>query len=383
MPTPTGYTSTHTCAELDAAINAVDDKYEKPITGIPKTDLESSVQTSLDKADTALQSYTESDPVFTASAAHGITSSDISNWNSKTSNVGTITGINMNGASKGTSGVVDLGTVITAHQDISGKADKATTLAGYGITDAASSSDLDDYLPLTGGTLSDGLRFVNGKGVVGTLSNGDTGGLLTLSQYNDLLVAYGLRENANFRNTNIYAVNNVNLLIGNSNKLKVTSTGVEVTGNESISGTIDVTDAATLSSTLDVTGSISTSDAIYLNNAKYIQGKNTSSSNINLLGINASNQIIIGYGNTAALTNIYGKALGFYYGSRTQGMVLSSSGNLGVGVAAPSSKLHVDGNAIITGTLTLGGNPVAVVYSGSTAPSSSTGSDGDIYIQTS
>lgn len=38
-----------------------------------------------------------------------------------TANVGTITGITMNGASKGTSGVVDLGTVITAHQDISGK----------------------------------------------------------------------------------------------------------------------------------------------------------------------------------------------------------------------------------------------------------------------
>lgn len=36
--------------------------------------------------------------------------------------VGTITGIKMNDASKGTSGVVDLGTVITAHQDISGKA---------------------------------------------------------------------------------------------------------------------------------------------------------------------------------------------------------------------------------------------------------------------
>lgn len=40
-----------------------------------------------------------------------------------TKNQGTITGITMNGASKGTSGVVDLGTVITEHQDISGKAD--------------------------------------------------------------------------------------------------------------------------------------------------------------------------------------------------------------------------------------------------------------------
>lgn len=58
---------------------------------------------------------TETDPVFTASAAYGITSSDITNWNSKTSNTGTITGITMNGVSKGTSGVVDLGTVITSH----------------------------------------------------------------------------------------------------------------------------------------------------------------------------------------------------------------------------------------------------------------------------
>ena len=43
-----------------------------------------------------------------------------------TANTGTITGVKMNGTSKGTSGVVDLGTVITSHQDISGKVDKVT-----------------------------------------------------------------------------------------------------------------------------------------------------------------------------------------------------------------------------------------------------------------
>lgn len=59
-------------------------KYSKPSGGIPSTDLASAVQTSLGKADTALQSFSESDPVFVASAAHGITSNDISNWNSKT-----------------------------------------------------------------------------------------------------------------------------------------------------------------------------------------------------------------------------------------------------------------------------------------------------------
>lgn len=46
-------------------------------------------------------------------------------------NSGTITGITMNGISKGTSGVVNLGTVLTSHQDISGKenvSNKITTM---------------------------------------------------------------------------------------------------------------------------------------------------------------------------------------------------------------------------------------------------------------
>lgn len=40
---------------------------------------------------TYLTSYTETDPVFLASPAHEITASDISNWNNKTSNTGTVT----------------------------------------------------------------------------------------------------------------------------------------------------------------------------------------------------------------------------------------------------------------------------------------------------
>lgn len=70
--------------------------YSKPASGIPKTDLASDVQTSLGKAETALQSYTEQ---YT----------------------GTVTGVKINGSTKNPSnGVVDLGTVITEHQDIAG-----------------------------------------------------------------------------------------------------------------------------------------------------------------------------------------------------------------------------------------------------------------------
>ena len=56
-----------------------------------------------------------------------VTETTVSNWGF-TKNIGTITGITMNGVSKGTSGVVDLGTVITSHQDISGKANKISVV---------------------------------------------------------------------------------------------------------------------------------------------------------------------------------------------------------------------------------------------------------------
>ena len=59
--------------------------YQKPSGGIPKTDLSSGVQTSLGKADTALQ--TETDPVFLASPAAGITAGDIADWNGKADSI--------------------------------------------------------------------------------------------------------------------------------------------------------------------------------------------------------------------------------------------------------------------------------------------------------
>lgn len=84
-------------------------KYSKPSGGIPSSDMTSAVQTSLGKADTALQSISSSD----VTTALGYTPYNSTNPNGYTSNTGTITGITMNGSSKGTSGVVNLGTVPT------------------------------------------------------------------------------------------------------------------------------------------------------------------------------------------------------------------------------------------------------------------------------
>lgn len=120
-----------------------DSKYTKPADGIPKTDLDSSVQTSLGKADTALQSYTETDPVFTASAAYGITSEDISNWNSKTSNVGTVTSVSvkLNDEIKGTvtsEGTIDLGTIDASNDKVTQT--ESTTNSAYEVLLSGSAS---------------------------------------------------------------------------------------------------------------------------------------------------------------------------------------------------------------------------------------------------
>lgn len=81
---------------------------------------EMNVQSDWNVTDTSSDAFIKNKPTIPAE----VTSTTVANWG-YTKNAGTITGIKMNGVSKGTSGVVDLGTIITAHQDISGKADKS------------------------------------------------------------------------------------------------------------------------------------------------------------------------------------------------------------------------------------------------------------------
>lgn len=183
--------------------------YSKPSGGIPKSDLDSSVQTSLGKADTALQSYTEQYK-------------------------GTVTEVKINGSTKSPSnGVVDLGTVITAHQDISGKQDK-----------------------LVSGT---SIKTVNGESLLGsgdiTISGGSGGGstsiidtassatqttpkmLITLTKYSSTTpdgFAEGSFFTVDFTSKSIsastagypYYIN-----VGGTHYKCVTTTGVEMTKN--------------------------------------------------------------------------------------------------------------------------------------------------------
>lgn len=92
---------------------------------------------------------TESDNTFATKSSIPTKVSELTNDSNFTSNVGTITGIKMNGVSKGTSGIVDLGTVITAHQDISGKAnaaDLATVATTGNYNDLSNKPDIPTSL---------------------------------------------------------------------------------------------------------------------------------------------------------------------------------------------------------------------------------------------
>ena len=110
----------YTKSQVDTAVNA---KYTKPQNGIPKSDLSATVQESLGKADSALQSETYT---------------------------GTITSVKMNGRTVSSSGEADLGTVITSHQDITGKEDKTNkvTTISSGSTDTQypSAKCMYDYI---------------------------------------------------------------------------------------------------------------------------------------------------------------------------------------------------------------------------------------------
>lgn len=126
-------------------------KYSKPSTGIPASDIAEGVipevpvksvngQTgdillSLGDENIIETIKVNNNQLTTVNKAVNITVptkvSDLTNDSNFTSNIGTITGITMNGVSKGTSGVINLGTVLTEHQDISGKVDKVT---GMGLS---------------------------------------------------------------------------------------------------------------------------------------------------------------------------------------------------------------------------------------------------------
>lgn len=114
-----------------------------------------------------------------------------SNPNGYTSNTGTITEITMNGASKGTSGVVDLGTVVTVETDPIFESSPASDISNSDISAWGAKQDA-----LVSG---DNIKTINGEPIIGpgNITIGEGGKLLTDVQINARSITPGTTATAN------------------------------------------------------------------------------------------------------------------------------------------------------------------------------------------
>lgn len=345
-------------------------KYTKPSGGIPSTDLASAVQTSLGKADTALQSYTETDPVFSASAAAGITVSDITNWNGKTSNTGTVTGVKINGTTKNpTSGVVDLGTVLTSYTETDPTVPswaKAASKPTYTASEVGALPDTT-VIPSAPGTLK-----TNNTTAQSTSASESFSGTINLHQvaktgsYNDLL-----------------------------NKPTIPAAVTEST----VAGWGFTKNTGTLTSETDPV--FSASAAAGITSSDITNWNNKTSNTGTLTGVTFNNTAATVTNGVAAITATIPSAPGTLNTNNTTAQSASSSesfsgtiklhkvaktGTYSDLIGTPTVPTPSSGNAGKIPVINSSGNgwdyvTPSAIYSGSGTPSNSTGNNGDVYLQ--
>lgn len=151
-------------------------------------------------------------------------------WNSKTSNVGTLTGIKMNGVSKGTSGVVDLGKVLTGGS-------QTTTSTQDGGNNVYTFSD-NSTITVRNGTKGS-------KGDIGPQGpqgeKGDTGTAATISVGTVTTGAAGTNAVVTNAGTSSAAKFNFTIPRGANGTSATWFTGTAVTGTSTTAVTVSVT----------------------------------------------------------------------------------------------------------------------------------------------
>lgn len=208
VKTKVGSNNAVTVADFSANQSSADD-----VTLIQGTNITLTTDTTNRTVTIAATDTTYSDA--TTSASGLMSSADKTKLNGiatgATANIGTITGITMNGASKGSSGVIDLGTVITS-------------LSGY-ATESWVSSKLNDILGIDASGVED---------LISILSDSDTatGILNTISNKVDKVSGKGL-------STNDYTTDEKNKLAGiATGATKVTESTVSGWGFTKNTGTV-------------------------------------------------------------------------------------------------------------------------------------------------
>lgn len=422
MPTPTGFTSIYTSTEIDAAIGAVSGKAEKSEMSVV-----AGTGSDADKTTITLKTGTSATVLTSHQDISG--KADVSTAITSVSRSGDMLRKTINGTTTDVTHILERnGTYF--HQNISSsgwyrigqflnkpangaacllllsRSYANTTNEGYifaitlsyngGISISQISgkyntqfidkirveykTNNDDFLPYidmhVSGNTSNAYRvtIVGGASALDTVELNPTlvGTTMEYSVHNGIGCNNGIATSGN-----ITATGNVG--VGVSSPLYKLD----------VDGTLNATGAATLGSTLGVTGDTTIGGGVYLSNGKYVYGKSTGNVDMALVGTSSSNNVLVASGSVTASSNTYimgGSSVTFRVGGSTSSdntMTLNSSRNVGIGTNSPSCKLDVAGDVAISGSLSLGGTPVVKVFSGSSAPSSSTGSNGDIYIQTS
>ena len=356
-----------------------------------------------------------------------VTESTVSGWGF-TKNTGTVTGVKMNGTTKNpTNGVVDLGTVITSHQDISGKADKSAAIGSLSL-----SLDSTNYKITLSGTKVDGTTFtvsdvidlplesvvVNGsynnttKKVVLTLQSGSTvefsvadlvSGLQSeITSTNKLsadLIADGTTNKVvtasekTTWNGKQDALTNADVLTGiTSTKVSNwdnAATNSHTHSNKSVLDGISSTDITNWNSKTDNVGTVT---GVKMNGTT-----NNPTNGVVDLGTVITSETTLSKGSTSGTGNavtditVSGHQITLTKGTTflTQhqsiktlnGTALTGAGNITLtGVPAFSASDNGKILGVVNGQLAW--VTPTTIYTGSGTPSSSTGNDGDIYLQT-
>ena len=163
----------------------------------------------------------------------------------------------------------------------------------------------------------------------------------------DLVFAVAESETAAERMRLSYDGTNVALAFTGGD-LTITSGGGDISfDNENLSTTGTLASGA-----LTVTGAASTTGNIHLHtNNTFFTGDSTGGGPWNLVGIDGSNDIIIGETSGALNTKIYGAQLSFIDTSATR-MIINAAGNVGINEASPAAstnptRLHVSNGTAI------------------------------------